>query len=208
MKKMKKLTSLLLVLVMSLALAVPCFAAAAGKVQFNLAGVYLHDNVKVNPGEDYTVDGKKIPAVITYEDTAGSTNNYLPVQMISDLVDIPISWSEKRNSIVLGSTMENAVISTGNSLEGTLHQNFGNGGGTLHGNFSQQGEHQGKAGRYRRRQDQSPNGDGLWYWRDLPSNGWKIYCPHRYQQRKRRGCLYSWPYSGYGTISGLPGCEH
>ena len=123
MKKMKKLTSLLLVLVMSLALAVPCFAAAAGKVQFNLAGVYLHDNVKVNPGEDYTVDGKKIPAVITYEDTAGSTNNYLPVQMISDLVDIPISWSEKRNSIVLGSTMENAVISTGNSLEGTLHQN-------------------------------------------------------------------------------------
>lgn len=98
-------------------------AAMAGSVQFNLAGVYLHDTVKVEPGRDYTAGGRSIPAVITYEDASGEPSNYLPVQMIADLAGIPVSWSEKRNSVVLGSSMENAVISVGNSVEGTLHQN-------------------------------------------------------------------------------------
>lgn len=122
MKNFKSFISGVLAMALAVSL-VGSASAAAGKVQFNLAGVYLHDNVKVSPGEDYTADGKKIPAVITYEDAAGGRNNYLPVQMISDLAGIPISWSEKRNSVVLGSTMENAAISTGSSLEGTLHQN-------------------------------------------------------------------------------------
>ena len=41
----------------------------------------MMDQVKVKPGEEYTVDGKKIPAVVTYSDTSGKIHNYVPVNM-------------------------------------------------------------------------------------------------------------------------------
>lgn len=82
--------------------------AAAGKLEIGTGGVIVMDQVKAKPGEEYTVDGKKIPAVVTYTDASGKSHNYVPVEMIPDYLDIPSSWSEKRNSVVLGPTTEGA----------------------------------------------------------------------------------------------------
>jgi len=83
--------------------------AAAGKLEIGTGGIVVADQVKVKPGTEYAADGKQIPAVVTYEDASGETHNYVPVEMISDYLDIPTSWSEKRNSVVLGPTSEGAV---------------------------------------------------------------------------------------------------
>lgn len=107
MKIWKRLASGLFVLVMLASFAGAAFAAA-GKPEIRTSGVVVMDQVRVKPGEEYTVDGKKIPAVVTYTDPSGQTHNYVPVDMISDYLDIPTSWSEKRNSVVLGPTSEGA----------------------------------------------------------------------------------------------------
>jgi len=82
--------------------------AATGKLQIGTGGVVVLDQVKIAPSEEYTADGKSIPAVVTYTDATGKTFDYLPVHMISDFLNIPVVWSEKRNSVVLGPTAEGA----------------------------------------------------------------------------------------------------
>lgn len=99
--------------------------AAAGKLEIGTGGVVVMDQVKVTPGGEYTVDGEEIPAVVTYTDASGKAYSYMPVNMIYDYLDIPVSWSEKRNSVVLGPTTEGAeyhVTSGGpdNSLRNSI----------------------------------------------------------------------------------------
>ena len=107
MKNLKSFFSGMLAMAMVMALTGTAFAAA-GKLQAGTSGIVVMDQVKVKPGEEYTVDGKKIPAVVTYSDTSGKIHNYVPVNMVSDYLDIPTGWSEKRNSVVLGPTNEGA----------------------------------------------------------------------------------------------------
>lgn len=107
MKNLKSFFSGMLAMAMVMALTGTAFAAA-GKLQAGTSGIVVMDQVKVKPGEEYTVDGKKIPAVVTYSDTSGKIHNYVPVNMVSDYLDIPTGWSEKQNSVVLGPTNEGA----------------------------------------------------------------------------------------------------
>ena len=101
--------------VFAMALAVSLIgtaAAASGKLQIGTAGVVVMDKMKVEPGAEYTANSVKIPAVVTYEDVTGKPHHYLPVEMMNEYFNIPITWSEARNSVVLGSTMENAQLET------------------------------------------------------------------------------------------------
>lgn len=107
MKNLKSFLSGMLAIAMIMALSGSAFAAAE-KLQTGTGGIVVMDQVKVKPGEEYVVEGKKIPAVVTYSDASGKVHNYVPVDMISDYLDIPISWSEERNSVVLGPTAEGA----------------------------------------------------------------------------------------------------
>ena len=111
---MKKWMSFLSsMLAMTVIVCLASSAAAVGeKFQTSEAGVVILDNVKVEPGAEYTANGAKIPAVVTYQDPSGKTHNYLPVEMLTDFLNIPTSWSEKRNSVVLGVTMENVELET------------------------------------------------------------------------------------------------
>lgn len=110
MKKLSSLFSGFLVLVLAVSLVGSAAAAAAGKLEIGAAGVVILDKVKVEPGAEYAADGTKIPAVVTYQDPSGKTHSYIPVEMLTDFLNIPTSWSEKRNSVVLGVTMENAEL--------------------------------------------------------------------------------------------------
>ncbi len=109
MRKLSSLFSGLLALTLVVSL-VGTAAAAAGKLEIGTAGVVILDKVKVEPSAEYTANGVKIPAVVTYQDPSGKNHNYLPVEMLTDFLNIPSSWSEKRNSVVLGVTMENAQL--------------------------------------------------------------------------------------------------
>ena len=109
MKKLKPFFSGALAMALAVSL-IGSAAAAAGKLQIGSAGVVVLDQVKVEPGAQYTADGSSIPAVVAYEDLTGKTHNYLPVQMLAEYFNIPVTWSEKRGSVVLGSTMENAQL--------------------------------------------------------------------------------------------------
>lgn len=124
MKNLKAFFSGILVMVMIMALTGPAFAAA-GKLQAGTGGIVVMDQVKVKPGEDYTVDGKKIPATVTYVDSSGKTFNYVPVAMITDYLDIPTSQSEKRNSVVLGPTSEGTkyIIRTSDDPDSSIVNN-------------------------------------------------------------------------------------
>lgn len=107
------LAGTLAVVPMVLALAVTMTGtafAAAGKLEAGTAGVVILDKVKVEPGAAYQAEDGSIPAVVTYRDASGKTHNYLPVEMLTDFLNIPSSWSEKRNSVVLGVTMEGAEL--------------------------------------------------------------------------------------------------
>lgn len=110
MKKLNSILSGFLALSLVVSLVGSAAAAATGKLAIGTAGVVIFDKVKVEPGAEYTAGNAKIPAVVTYQDASGKTYRYLPVEMLTDLLNIPTSWSEKRNSVVLGVTMENAVL--------------------------------------------------------------------------------------------------
>jgi len=114
MKKMRKLTSLLLALVMVFIACLAGSAAAAGeKIQASKAGVAVNDVIKVKLGESCTTsDGQRVPVVVTYTDAAGKATNYLPTSLLSDLLDLQITWSDKQNSVMLGNTMENVELET------------------------------------------------------------------------------------------------
>lgn len=109
MKNFKSFICGALAMVMLMALTGSALAAA-GKLEIGTAGVVILDKVKVEPGAEYTANGVKIPAVVTYQDASGKAHSYLPVEMLADFLSIPTSWSEKRNSVVLGVTMENAQL--------------------------------------------------------------------------------------------------
>ena len=111
MKSFKSFISGALAMALALSL-VGSAVAAAGKLEIGTAGVVILDKVKVEPGAEYAANGTKIPAVVTYQDPSGKTHNYLPVEMLTDFLNIPTSWSEKRNSVVLGVTMENVELET------------------------------------------------------------------------------------------------
>lgn len=80
--------------------------AAGGRLQAGSAGVVVLDKVKVEPGGTYTVGKETIPGVVDYQAANGKTYHYLPVEMFTDYLNVWNSWSEKRNSVVLGATME------------------------------------------------------------------------------------------------------
>lgn len=80
--------------------------AAGGKLQAGSAGVVVLDKVKVEPGGTYTVGKETIPGVVDYQAANGKTYHYLPVEMFTDYLNVWNRWSEKRNSVVLGATME------------------------------------------------------------------------------------------------------
>ena len=105
MKNLKSFVSGMLAMALAVSL-VGTAAAAAGKLQIGTAGVVILDKVKVEPGKPYTADGADIPAVVTYQDPSGKIHNYLPVELLTSLLRIPSSWSETRNSVVLGVAME------------------------------------------------------------------------------------------------------
>lgn len=109
MKSFKSFISGALAMALALSL-VGSAVAAAGKLEIGTAGVVILDKVKVEPGAEYAANGTKIPAVVTYQDPSGKTHSYIPVEMLTDFLNIPTSWSEKRNSVVLGVTMENAEL--------------------------------------------------------------------------------------------------
>ena len=105
MKKLRLFFSGMLAMALIIAMAGTALAAA-GKLQVGTSGIVVMDQVRVKPGEGYAVNGKKIPAVVSYADGSGTTYNYLPVQMMADFLNVDVSWSEKRNSVVLGPTTE------------------------------------------------------------------------------------------------------
>ena len=105
MKKLRPFFSGMLAMAMMITMVGTAFAAA-GKLQVGTAGILVMDQVRVKPGEEYSVNGKKIPAVVSYADASGTTYNYLPVQMMDDFLNVDVAWSEKRNSVVLGPTIE------------------------------------------------------------------------------------------------------
>lgn len=109
MKNFKSFISGALAMALAVSL-VGTAAAVAGKLEIGTAGVVILDKVKVEPGKEYTASGANIPAVVTFQDPSGKPHNYLPVEMLTDFLNIPSTWSEKRNSVVLGSTMENAEL--------------------------------------------------------------------------------------------------
>lgn len=86
--------------------------AAGGRLQAGSAGVVVLDKVKVEPGGTYTVGKETIPGVVDYQAANGKTYHYLPVEMFTDYLGIWNKWSEKRNSVVLGATMEGAELET------------------------------------------------------------------------------------------------
>lgn len=121
MKKWKTFVSGMLAMAMVLALTGTAFAAA-GKLQVSTAGIVVLDEERVKPGTEYTANGSKIPAVVTYQDAAGKTYSYLPVQMLPDLLNVTTSWSESRNSVVLGPTIEGVVYSEDNPDNPLTHK--------------------------------------------------------------------------------------
>lgn len=84
--------------------------AAGGRLQAGTAGVVVLDRMKVEPGGTYTVGKEQIPGVVDYEAANGKTYHYLPVEMFTDYLGISNKWSEKRSSVVLGATMEDAKL--------------------------------------------------------------------------------------------------
>lgn len=80
--------------------------AAGGKLQVSSAGVVVIDQAKVEPGGTYTVGKEQIPGVVDYQAANGKSYHYLPVEMLTDYLNIWNSWSEKRSSIVLGANVE------------------------------------------------------------------------------------------------------
>ena len=122
MKKWKTFVSGMFAMAMVLALTGTAFAAA-GKLQVSTAGIVVLDQVRIEPGTEYTANGSKIPAVVTYQDAAGKTYSYLPAQMLPDLLNVTTSWSESRNSVVLGPTSEGVVYSEDNPDNPLTHKN-------------------------------------------------------------------------------------
>lgn len=122
MKNLKTFFAGMLAMAMVLALTGTAFAAA-GKLQVSTAGIVVLDEERVKPGTEYTVNGSKIPAVVTYQDAAGKTYSYLPVQMLPDLLNVTTSWSESRNSVVLGPTIEGVVYSADDPSNPLTHKN-------------------------------------------------------------------------------------
>lgn len=80
--------------------------AAGGRLQVSGAGVVVLDKVKVEPGGTYAVGKETISGVVDYQAANGKTYHYLPAQMFTDYLGVWNNWSEKRNSVVLGVTME------------------------------------------------------------------------------------------------------
>lgn len=110
MKKWIRIFTGMLVMAAAICLA-GSVAAAGGQIQVRNAGVVICDEVRVKPGENYVSSDKRTaPGVLTYTDSSGKTTDYLPVTLLSDLVDLQVSWSEERDSIVVGSTNENASV--------------------------------------------------------------------------------------------------
>jgi len=90
----------MLAMAMIMALVGTAFAAAAGQVSFNQAGVRLFGESKVTAGESYKAsNGQEIPSVITYTDAAGGKTNYLSVRQISELLDAEVSWNSEMKSV-------------------------------------------------------------------------------------------------------------
>ena len=94
MKKLRLFFSGMLAMALIIAMAGTALAAA-GNLQIGTGGIVVMDQVRVKPGEGYAVNGKKIPAVVSYADGSGATYNYLPVQMMADFLNVKVSWSER-----------------------------------------------------------------------------------------------------------------
>ncbi len=78
-------------------------SAAAGRVEYNRAGIALFGKDQVIAGESYTApNGQKVPAVITYIDEMENTTNYLSVRQISELLGVKVQWDSQKNRVNIG----------------------------------------------------------------------------------------------------------
>lgn len=101
MKKLKSFFSGMMVMALIVALAGTA-AAASGTVQFNTVNVTLLNEKRTSADSDYTAaDGQKVPSVLTYTDAAGKTTHYLPVPILTELMDIPITWNAKQSILMI-----------------------------------------------------------------------------------------------------------
>ncbi len=75
-------------------------AAASGQVSINQAGVRLFGESLTKAGDSIQApNGQKIPSVITYTDATGGKNPYLPIQQLSELLDIAVAWNDENKTV-------------------------------------------------------------------------------------------------------------
>lgn len=86
--------------------------AAAGTLRAGTGGVVVMDKAVLAPGQSYKAETGNIPGYVVYEGASGKAHHYVPMEMIAAYLDIPVSWSEARNSVVLGPTSEGTKYET------------------------------------------------------------------------------------------------
>ena len=117
----KKLTAILctsLAVLMLSSLSAPVLAADyGGKVAYDQAGILRFGVEKVKPGQSYLApDGQSVPSVITYTDPSGGKTNYLPVQLLAELVDVPVTWNAWQKSVSIGCDPREVIVDGSNAL--------------------------------------------------------------------------------------------
>ena len=87
--------------------------AAGGTVSFGTMGLTgVMGQTVVKAGEPLTnASGQEIPATIIYTDSAGGGNTYVPIRVVSELVDLPVDWEQ--DMIYLGGKSVDPVVSVG-----------------------------------------------------------------------------------------------
>lgn len=108
MRKYKSFFAGMLVMISILALSGTALAAS-GQLQISGAGLVISDVVKVKPGDTYPVNGQQLPATVSYTGTDGKLYYYMPAQMMKDYFNVPVGWSDKQNSVVLGTSPSSAA---------------------------------------------------------------------------------------------------
>ena len=111
----KKLTAIFctsLAVLMLSSLSAPVLAADyGGKVAYDQAGILRFGVEKVKPGQSYLApDGQSVPSVITYTDPSGGKTNYLPVQLLAELVDVPVTWNAGQQSVSIGCDPRKVIV--------------------------------------------------------------------------------------------------
>ena len=85
--------------------------AASGQISFNTISFNINGLNIAEKGEYIIANsGAKIPSVIAYEDETGGVTNYIPVRLVAQQLDLPLSWDG--NSFNLGMDARQALQPT------------------------------------------------------------------------------------------------